>query len=596
MAYGKGSTKDLLKRMADLGQVPMTHDLGELRAKCLETIQIMADMTFTEHVTDPIPTGRDLDATLLPAQSKASKRGLNNVYAEKCRMIAKATVAEQMKRRSRNLFGKFKHVAARGNKPMADGALRLINLPEEWSRTLTPVDIARLDTLAKSLDFRGAIDLFQSLRSGNAGLSPAQAEAMRAMMAMVQERFKCPLWSDDAVIQLHLDYRCVRGGAAALTTALDGMSAGIAGARPADATLALTSHIQRGPAILISMRLQQAVANRYSDRTDQSVSSVAIELGPEVVAIKGVITRPPVPQDVVGANTVVGEDFGFVNTSTLTVVRSNTPITSTRVEFATSKPGKEKTQNFLEENISGDDVEVLEQIQLSGRNFLGRIKAQAERVDVLRREIDLIYSRMDRIRDEINRMTGDAQGALITKEPVTLSSSNSEQDRYGRMHAKFFRLLNAVGRLKALRRGVYASVAGLKKAWFGHVANTKARLAEKYGAVVAREDLTILAIPKDDPAYKGRTFNRMINNGAKGQYIRRADNTLKWRGIPQIVLPSYYSSSTDWRIGLVDKKQRRGEVFTGRDGTKRDADMHASETLARWLFLRPKETGVSAPV
>ena len=109
-----------------------------------------------------------------------------------------------------------------------------------------------------------------------------------------------------------------------------------------------------------------------------------------------------------------------------------------------------------------------------------------------------------------------------------------------------------------------------------------------------REDLTILAIPKDDPAYKGRTFNRMINNGSKGQYILRSDNKLQWRGIAQIILPSWFSSSTDWRNGHVDKTQRRGDVFTDRDGNRSDADLHAAEMLARWLFLRPKPTVAQA--
>jgi hypothetical protein len=66
-------------------------------------------------------------------------------------------------------------------------------------------------------------------------------------------------------------------------------------------------------------------------------------------------------------------------------------------------------------------------------------------------------------------------------------------------------------------------------------------------------------------------FNKMINNGTKGQYTRRADDTLAWR-----------------------EGQRSGTTFRARDGTQWDADLHAAELLARWLFLRPKPAAPAA--
>ena len=150
------------------------------------------------------------------------------------------------------------------------------------------------------------------------------------------------------------------------------------------------------------------------------------------------------------------------------------------------------------------------------------------------------------------------------------------------------------GRLKGQRRALYRRIDGLKRSWFGHVANVRAALAEKYGAVVAAEALSVLAVEKKDPGYKGRTFNKLINNGAKGKYTRRADDILKWRGVATLKLPSFYSSSTDWRTGTVDKGQRSGSRFRARDGTEWDADLHAAELLARWLFLRPKPAASAA--
>lgn len=83
MAYGKGSVKTDLKRVADLGQAPMTPEFSELRRLCLLTVQEMAQAVWPEAVTEPRLSGKELDRMLLRIQSDASKRGLNNVCAEK---------------------------------------------------------------------------------------------------------------------------------------------------------------------------------------------------------------------------------------------------------------------------------------------------------------------------------------------------------------------------------------------------------------------------------------------------------------------------------------------------------------------------------
>ncbi len=245
----------------------------------------------------------------------------------------------------------------------------------------------------------------------------------------------------------------------------------------------------------------------------------------------------------------------------------------------------------MRDHISAeDDIEVLETVRFDGGDFLERVKKHASKVDTLRSEIDRLYNRLDRIRVEINFVAEVEQGALV---PEIAALPN--HPRYMAMHARFFRLLKAIDRLKEARRGLYRTVAGLKKSWFGHVAQRKADLAEKHGAVVVTEDLNVVAIRTDDPAYKGRTFNKMINNGSKGQYIRRSKNTLTWRGIASIKIPSFYTSSTDWRTGTVDKKQRRGTIFrAASDGRVWDADLHAAEMIGRYLFLKPKSKAIVA--
>jgi len=64
---------------------------------------------------------------------------------------------------------------------------------------------------------------------------------------------------------------------------------------------------------------------------------------------------------------------------------------------------------------------------------------------------------------------------------------------------------------------------------------------------------------------------------------------LKWWGVPEVVVPSYYTSTTDVRHAVVDARQRSGELFKARaDGWRMHADLHAGLTLALWPLLRPR--------
>ncbi len=112
--------------------------------------------------------------------------------------------------------------------------------------------------------------------------------------------------------------------------------------------------------------------------------------------------------------------------------------------------------------------------------------------------------------------------------------------------------------------------------------------------MVVPEGLDILPLPTDDPACKGRTFNKMINNGSKGQYILRSESTLTSRGSRSVKIQGFYTSTTDWRNGKVDKNQRRGAIFRAANERAWDADLHAAEVIGRYLFLKPKSEGIVA--
>ena len=604
MAYGKGQTRDMLKRMADLGRPAMSDDLTELRARCLDVIGRMANAGYSAHVTEPVPSGKDLDAIMLRLQRDLSKASvLNVVWIEKCRLIAKSAILEQMKRRQKNLFGRFRHIDTIGDRPLPDGTARLVNLPEEWSSRLAATDVASLKALAQAMGFRETMAFFGRIHAGEqiAGLSELQRHALVALMDQVQDRFQCPDWDQEAVIQLHLDYRCIKGTKHALSSALEAIGAGAKEGRPATHRIALASHTARGAGITVDLRLAQTTARDIHEHQDPDrpyrLAGLALELGPEAAQMRGILVRPMAMQDLSEITHVVAEDFGLVKTSSLAVLAL--PGTIDPEGLPRTDLTKAQAGTYLRENMSGDEIRLVDSLQLSGRNFLARIHEMASAVDRLRSEIDLGYNRLERIRREINHLLGREPRALIDEEipeaPEALNAQDS--DRLSRMHGRFFRLLSGIGKMKARRRGIYRSLAGLKKSWFGHVANIRMRLALKHKALVVSEALDYAAIPTDDTGYKGRTFNRMINNGARAQYTSRADNKLAWRGIPQLKIPAFYTSTTDWRHGLVDKAQRRGETFVSAvDGKRWHADLHAAEMIGRWLFLRPKNTAAQPAV
>ena len=576
--------------MVSLGQAVLTEELAELRRKTFCVVQEMARAAYPDSIVEPLPSGKDLDQVILEVQKKARKNGLKSFWAERARIIAKGAVLEQWRRGQKNLFGKLKNISTRGHQPSKDGHLRLVNLPEDWSRRLTDADVDQLQALADSMDFATTMAFFRNLQVGTAEIEQHLAEALLSVVNAVNNRFSCPVWkSDEAVLQLFLDYRCFEGGNKALGQACAVLQGGLKCKTSATTRLSITSHEQGGPVVPLTFHLSEAQSKTYADRDDQELSKLVLEIGPESVETRGIITRPDLKQSPVGKDVVLGEDFGFSKTSSLVVVRSNEAITQDAVDFATSRPGKTKTRKYLETHVSSDDVEVLETRQLCGKNFLDLIKSHSERIDTQRSEIDRQYNRLGRIRREINVIIGQAEDTIVPEEPeIPEGVSETEKKRYQDMHSRFFRLLSGIKKTKQKRRDLYRKIDAIKKNWLGYVSNVKIALAEKYGAVVASEDLSILAIEKNDPDYKGRTFNKMLNNGARGQYNRRSVDKMKWRGIAHIKLPSYYTSSTDWRTAHVDKAQRSGRTFTALDGSRWDADLHAGEMLARWLFLKPK--------
>ena len=594
MPYHKGQNRRKQKRMADLGHAPMSDDLCVLREKMLRALPRFAADAFPPHVLDDAFDDAALDKTMLATQAgMARDKSLNSVWAEKARILAKTACAEQASRRARTLYGRFKNMGSVGDTPLPDGTRRLTSFPEETSRLLTDADVAALTARAEDTDFAGMMTLLRAVFAGDAcGLSPAQADALRAMIEAVQERFPRPEWREDAIVQIHLDYRGVKGMKRALNAALDALRQGVRAGTPAAFALRIASHTAHGAGILVSGRLPARLAVRcVRDGEDVDVVSLVLELGPDRVRTQAVLARPVRAEDLSGAFTVLAEDFGLTNTSSMCVLRCETGVEDAVLAFLRTDPDKGAMRAFLSEHARDAGVEVLDRVQFSGKRFLDRVRAQCDRIDRIRSEVDLSYKRLDRLKGEIRVLCPDMapEGLVPETAPARTDLSAPEADRLARMCRNFHATLASIASLKATRRGIYAAIAGLKRSWFGFLGRVRADLASRHGSVIVAEKLTFLTAERKSPDYKGKAFNRMINDGARGLYARRADDTAKWAGIPVLRVPSFYTSTTDARFGVVDAAQRRGPVFTSRvDGRVCDADAHAAETIGRILFLRRK--------
>ncbi len=520
MAYGKGERRDDERRMVALGSTPADDAWLALRGAYFDAANAIAAAVRLP-LLDDLPKGKEIDGPMLKAQA-GLKGSINSVYAEKARISAKAAIVERHKRGRGNLFGRLKHVDAVGDEPMEDGTRRLVNLPEEWSRLLSDADVAALRKLAASLDFAGAMALLRKARDGRLNLPDLHVRALLALVDAAEARFCHPAWGRDpqAVAQLHLDYRC-------LSAKGQGSNREAWTALRANLTAAMRQAARGGPATVVPLLVAAPLARGKprpvravvraapfkhlvgdADPDGFEIGSLCLEIGPDAVAVKGVLSRKPRVRPWSETTHLVGRDFGYRNTVALAVVRRDAPVDEALLAKAKDW-GREEARAYLEAH--GHDGDAVETVLLDGTDFLAAVAGHAKRVDALRSEIDRTYNRIHALKANVNARIGAAPDAL-----VDLALDAGGDRHLAGWVRRLGRMLALVARLKVERRGVYRSVEGLKRSWFGYVSRVELDLARRWDAGVVREDLTVMAEEKGPPGYKGRTFNRMVNNGAKG--------------------------------------------------------------------------------
>ncbi|XKH61783.1 transposase [Halomonas sediminis] len=448
------------------------------------------------------------------------------------------------------------------------------------------------------------------------GLSEAQAAVIHHLHEAVQSRYLPPVYGKDEAFtcQLHLDYRVVRG-------LKDGKVLD-----PLNKAAALLLHDQtnrcyqhflevshptpRQPPIRIPIHLTEKRLRRLGiEGLKTAFKSFVLEIGTSRIEVKGVVerVRPAYTAAQTTANaspvkladddfialakalnecdTLMGRDFGYANTIALTVLKRERALSADdlRELMVIRHLPRARAKAAMKEWFSsreGRDIEVVTQQCYSGRNFLKAIHGHCQYIDRLSSQIDCLYNKIDALKWILVTTL-----ALNPEEWIPQKGLAFPDAFVKSLHQRFFHLLDKVTHLKAKRRQRYRRIAGLKKSWFGYLSNQEIALAKEHNAAMIREDLTVMAVEKTAPDYKGRRFNKMINNGSKGQYIQRASDKLLWNGIPELAMPTPYTSQACLYHQQLGKRQ--GERFTcPRCEKSRHSDLNAAMNIAGMLLTQ----------
>jgi hypothetical protein len=594
-----------LVRSAHAGFLSQGTGLQGLLSERAAMIRLMNEVAAACHAAEPmdVPKGHGADAV-----AKLMKdSGFKFAYAQRIAEIAQDSVTNVRKQFGGRLRGAMRNVrvpvdeAASEKDPVWS---RLVDL-EPW--TISEEDAAGLRTLAKDDE-----NWLSAFAPGGAGMSDGQRKLAGAIRGFAMSRYACPRFnevgtkaSDTFTVQLRLEERMFLGymnqGKKLFAELNEAMAAAFeGGAKLFTWPLRLTA--LRGPGeFVVPVTIAKEVWERVRRRRDACVSALLLEIGPASVEVRVTLKRARATPDVAkrrkfSANTLeqlaaavnarthlLGRDVGMANTLAHALVRRDAEVSVERLMSATSLD-KATSRAFLESHAH-DESNVVRSWHWSGRGFLVAVNARAKDIDALRKRIDLGYKHLGELRRCLCKPLN-----LVEPEDLVPEDTNHPDPLVRHLASKFHRLLSRLRQLKAARIGIYRRVDAIKTCWFGFVTNDEVGVAVENDAAVVREDATFEAIQVDDPKYKGRTFNKLLNNGSRGRIASMASAKLAWAGVPEVVVPSYHTSSYDYRHSVVDRGMRRGERFKALDGKVWHSDEHACETVAQWLLLQPRAT------
>ena len=474
----------------------------ELRDKTLDLMRRMSQAGFCSEPLRGAPDSKAIDATLLEIQT--SFEGLNSVWREQARMRVKPALEETNKRYFARLCGSLRFVdqLIPQDQRNAASTRRYYHVPESVQDTIAKDELAALKAIAEQGD---PVALFRDVVvHGEAGaMSAAQVSVLvdiheRTLKKHTRPEFRC---KEDFTLQLHIDARMVPVNQKAEAIEVrNGVSFLLADDKNTlyHRFLDISGVGAREERIRLPLVLSRKVAKRIQS-TNGQWASLILEISEHSFGVRLVAGKPQdeMPKSV---KAFVGRDFGYANTVSLSVAMFKESIDLAQVHADLERlNSKDSVQKLLEQCEIRFEPSIVERMHFEGRSFLKGINALCVRIDRLKSRIDLLYNDLDVIRKAIVKDLRLDEGQWITSE-------------IKREHAdvrSFFALFGKIQDLKKTRRALYRKITAIKKAWFGFLSNVEITLAKKYNAAVVREDLTVEAVEKDAPDYKGRVFNKM---------------------------------------------------------------------------------------
>lgn len=626
MAYGKENARKYWDHRAlPLGVGQLTEskqtDLLSIYVKVVDLMQHMASSVFNPDPLFGISTPVEIDQYLYQIQKE--ELNLNSCWAEQARMRVKPVMVQQNNRYFKQLIGRLRFVDSLNtfNTKKQDDLFigppkpvnKYINIPFAIQDNITNTEIAELKSFAEN---KKGTELFERVivHDDTIGLTKNQIIIIKHIHSKVKEQHKCPSFAttEQFTLQLHLTPNMLptvkqKGKKDKLSEAKQLRDGEVAilkdnKNRIYQRFIDISGVKSHGSRIRIPARLTRDIAKRITG-TNPNWASLIIEItanpqNPSIkslkVGVRLVCGKPPEPPtvDLSKVTTIIGRDFGYTNTISLSIVNSLTPVDLTQQTTDSIRIQSQKDAKlFFETHSCPDNVTVIEQINYSGNNFLKLIDDYCLKIDSFNSRIDIAYVELNKLHVDIVDQLKLVDGQILPEYKKSIA---------GNQVRNFFALLGKINDFKKNRRRLYKKIAAIKKNWFGFLSNKEVELAQKHGAIIVRENLTVEAIEKESPEYKGRRFNKMINNGSKGQYQKMASGKFKWNGIPEVLIGSWYTSRVCTKHAVIaEKKDRKGEkLYLSCCDCETHADIHASETIAKYHFLIPntRDIGSKTPV
>jgi hypothetical protein len=534
-----------------------------------------------------------------PFQKKIKKGVLNKTYIEKVRKSVESSLWEQYKNSIKSLCYAI-HIIDKENyyskskisKAKRKGLTLPIYkfVPEELDSIITENELNEIKISFKEIGQTKRLDWLRDIifNKKNMGFNKNQILVIKNAYTLTKNRFNQTRFgiNEDFSSTIHFDYRIVNEYKEKVVKIDEHYKWLVDNTNKHYRLFLEISHpTLHSKKIKIPVQLNEEIYKRIiEDQKKPTTQSLLLVIKHDKIEIRSVINKADIEtniqaqyEQVKTADHLIGRDFGYSDTITLSVIKNEFNLSLKEFEERLSL--KKEDTKLLYENNSYKPI-VVEQFQYSGKNFINKINSQGIKIDKYKSEIDCIYNKIDSLIINI-------KNNLNVKESYQLTSKTVSNNSFvNALIKKFHTLLDRVKYLKKLRRDCYKNIQGVKKSWFGFLTNIEKRLIKYYNAAIIVEDLTVMAIEKEKPDYKGRSFNKMINNGSKGQYMSMAKEKFLWNGILESKIPSFYSSTTCTIHKVVDDEMRNNKVFKCKQcNIVKDADKNASDTIASFLLL-----------